>query len=194
MKQAAVGPSGSASPYSVAQMRILTAALALFGERGVSGTSLQMIADAVGVTKAAVYHQFSTKEAIVVAAVEIELGGFEDALDAAESGRGDRGAQEALLTDVVDLAVRRRRMVNSLLHDPVIAQLLVEHQPFQQFMERLYRALLDSEGDPEARLRVAMITSAIGGAVTHPLVADLGDDVLRTELLKLTRRFLVSKG
>jgi AcrR family transcriptional regulator len=30
----------------------------------VSGTSLQMIAGAMGVTKAAVYHQFKTKEEI----------------------------------------------------------------------------------------------------------------------------------
>jgi hypothetical protein len=36
---------------------------------GVGGTSLQMIADAIGVTKAAVYHQFNTNEEIVVAAL-----------------------------------------------------------------------------------------------------------------------------
>jgi AcrR family transcriptional regulator len=55
-------------------MRIVTAALVLFSEHGVSGTSLQMIADAIGVTKAAVYHQFRTKEAIVVAAVGRSVG------------------------------------------------------------------------------------------------------------------------
>ena len=32
-----------------------------------------MIADAIGVTKAAVYHQFNAKDEIVVAAVEVEL-------------------------------------------------------------------------------------------------------------------------
>ena len=46
---------------------MLDAALALFADNGVSGTSLQMIADAVGITKAAVYHQFRTKEQIVLA-------------------------------------------------------------------------------------------------------------------------------
>ena len=55
-------------------MRVLVVALDLFAEHGVHGTSLQMIADDIGVTKAAVYHQFKTKEAIVVGAVEIELG------------------------------------------------------------------------------------------------------------------------
>ena len=49
------------------------------------GTSLQMIADEIGVTKAAVYHQFKTKEEIVIALTERELGGLEEALEAAET-------------------------------------------------------------------------------------------------------------
>ncbi len=182
----------TSAPYSAAQIRIITAALALFGEHGVSGTSLQMIAEGIGVTKAAVYHQFKTKEAIVVAAVEVELGGLEEALEAAEAAERDEGALETLLAEVIDLAVGRRRMVNTLLHDPVIVRLLAKHEPFQQFMERLYHALLGEETDAKARLRVAMIASAIGGAVTHPLVDDLDEATLRTELLCLTRQFLTS--
>jgi AcrR family transcriptional regulator len=57
---------GSAA-FTAAQTRIIDAALALFAERGIGGTSLQMIADAIGVTKAAVYHQYNTKDEIVVA-------------------------------------------------------------------------------------------------------------------------------
>ena len=64
-------PGRVSGPYSGAQDRTIAAALDLFVEHGVSGTSLQMIADALGVTKAAVYHQFNTKEEIVVAAVEV---------------------------------------------------------------------------------------------------------------------------
>ena len=56
----------SAIARSAAQTRILVAALDLFAEHGVSGTSLQMIADALGVTKAAVYHQFKTKDEIAL--------------------------------------------------------------------------------------------------------------------------------
>ena len=35
-----------------------------------------------------------------------------------------------------------------------------------------------------------MLIAAISGAVMHPLVADLEDDVVRAELLRLARRFL----
>jgi hypothetical protein len=35
-----------------------------------------------------------------------------------------------------------------------------------------------------------MLTAAIGGAVMHPLVADLDDDTLRAQLRHLARSFL----
>ncbi len=182
------------TPHSASQTRIVLAALDLFVEYGVSGTSLQMIADTVGVTKAAVYHQFRTKEAIVVAAVEVELGRLEGALDAAEAGERGRDAVEALVTQVIDLAVSRRRMVSTLLNDPVIARLLAHHAPFQQFMQRLFGVLLGDRTDPRGRVRAAMVTSAIGGAVTHPLVADLDDATLEAELTHLARGFLDIDG
>jgi AcrR family transcriptional regulator len=178
--------------YSEAQMRVLTAALDLFAEHGVNGTSLQMIADDIGVTKAAVYHQFRTKEAIVVGAVEIELGNLEGALEAAEADAGGPEAVETLLNQVIKLAIGRRRLVGTLQHDPVIIRLLGDHQPFQQFMQRLFAVLLGGTFDARSRVRAAMIAAAIGGAVTHPLVTDLDDETLRSELLGLTQRLLGS--
>ena len=73
----------SAITRTAAQIRVLDAALKLISERGVSGTSLQMIADEMGVTKAAVYRQFKTKEEIVIAITEREMSRLEDALEAA---------------------------------------------------------------------------------------------------------------
>ncbi len=78
----------SAVQRSAAQHRVLDAALTLIADHGVGGTSLQMIADAVGVTKAAVYHQFKTKEEIVIALTERELGRLDDALEASHLGLG----------------------------------------------------------------------------------------------------------
>ncbi len=176
--------------YSDAQVRVLLAALDLFAEHGVNGTSLQMIADHIGVTKAAVYHQFRSKEAIVVGAVEIELGRLEEALDAAEVSDDGPAAVETLLTQVIHLAVERRRMVSTLQHDPVIVRLLADREPFQLFMQRLFRVLLGEEIDVRARVQVAMIASAIGGAVTHPLVSGMEDATLRAEMLDYTRHLL----
>jgi len=175
--------------YSAPQVRVINAALELFTERGVGGTSLQMIADAIGVTKAAVYHQFKTKDEIVLAVAEAELSRVEVAIEFAEAERDPNDARDVLLARIVDLAVERRHMESTLLTDPVIVRYFAHHSPFQQVMDRLYRILM-GEADEEARVPAAMLTAAIGGAVMHPLVADLDDDTLRGQLLHLARRFL----
>jgi AcrR family transcriptional regulator len=175
---------------SAAKTRILTAALALFAEHGVSGTSLQMIADAIGVTKAAVYHQFQTKDEIVIAVSEMELARLESALEDAEAQDSSVRAREVLLTRVIDMAVERRHLVSVLQYDPVIIRLLAEHEPFQRLINRMYGVLLGGNAGAEARVPAAMLSAAIGGSVMHPLVADLDDDTLRSELLHLTRRIL----
>lgn len=88
------------------------------------GTSLQMIADAVGVTKAAIYHQFKTKEQIVIALTERELASLEEALEAAEAEDHPPRARDLLLDRVIDLAVERRGAASTLQFDPVIVRLL----------------------------------------------------------------------
>jgi AcrR family transcriptional regulator len=176
--------------YSAAQTRVLNAAFDLFSTHGVSGTSLQMIADAIGVTKAAVYHQFKTKEEIVIAVAETELIGLQDALDVAEAEPDRTRAREVLLTQVVDMAVSRRRLTGVLQFDPVVVRLLAEHPPFQQFIERLYRVLLGEGDGVEARVNAAVMSGALSAAVMHPLVTDIDDEPLRTQILKVTRRIL----
>jgi len=183
---ATVGPATPVR-YSAARTRIITAALELFGQHGVSGTSLQMIADAIGVTKAAVYHQFNTKNEIVIAVAEVELARLEAALDAAEAEEGSLQAREVLLAQVIDLAVERRGMTSVLQTDPVMVRFLAEHEPFQQLMDRLFAVLIGA-ADAEARVPAAMAAGAIGGAAVHPLVKDLDDETLRRHLLHLARR------
>lgn len=172
---------------SAAQTRILDAALQLIAEHGVGGTSLQMIADAIGVTKAAVYHQFKTKEQIVIALTERELGGLEEALETAEANDHRIQAREVLLSRVIDLAVERRGAASTLQFDPVIVRLLAEHQPFQQFIQRLYGVLVDDAAE-DARVSAAMLSGAIAVGVVHPFVADIDDDTLRAQLLRITHR------
>ena len=181
--------SGTLAP-SAAQARIINAALDLFTRHGVGGTSLQMIADAIGVTKAAVYHQYNTKEEIVLAAAEAELARLEAVIDAAEAEPTRKRARESLVTGIVDLAVERRRTMSTLLSDPVIIGFFAEHEAFREVMHRLRRLLIGDDAGPEASVRTAMLIAAISGAVMHPFVAGLDDDTLRAQLLHLARRFL----
>ncbi|MDM3976246.1 helix-turn-helix domain-containing protein [Mycobacterium marseillense] len=175
--------------HSAARTRVLDAALDLIATHGVSGTSLQMIADAVGITKAAVYHQFRTKEQIVIAVTERELGRLAPALEAAEAYDDGPQARDALLVGVIEMAVRDRRLVRTLQFDPVVVRLLAEHKPFQLFMDRLYRVLLSDAG-LDGRIEAAMFSGALSTAVMHPLVTDIDDDTLLDRVTDLSRRLL----
>jgi AcrR family transcriptional regulator len=178
------------APVTAARTRIIEAALALFAEHGISGTSLQMIADAIGVTKAAVYHQYNTKHEIVLAVAQLVLAGLEAAVTASEAERSRLRAREVLVSQMIDLAVERRRMAGILQRDPVMLRFLEEHEPFRRVMERVNRVLMGSTSGPGARVQAAMVASAIAGTVIHPLVLDLDDESLRSHLLKQVRKLL----
>jgi AcrR family transcriptional regulator len=182
-------PPGSAS-YTPAQTRVIEAALALFAEHGIGGTSLQMIADAIGVTKAAVYHQYHTKDQIVLAVARVVLAGLDAAATAAEAERSRSRAREVLIARMIDLAVERRGWAGVLQRDPVMLRFLEEHESFRRVMERVNRLLMGGASDPRARVQAAMLASAVAGAVIHPLALDLDDETLRAQLLKHARKLL----
>lgn len=186
---AAMNPLGSAS-YTAAQTRIIESALALFSEHGISGTSLQMIADAVGVTKAAVYHQFNAKDEIVRAVAEVVLAGLEAALNAAEAERSRSRAREVLIARMIELAVETRGMASILQRDPVMLRFLDEHEPFRRVMQRVNRLLMGGVAEPRARVQAAALAAAIAGTVIHPLVLEIDDETLRSQLLKQARKLL----
>jgi AcrR family transcriptional regulator len=149
-----------------------------------------MIADEIGVTKAAVYHQYKSKDEIILAAAESELRRLEAVIDVAESESSPKRARDSLLAGIVNLAVDRGRTTSTILSDPVIVGFFADHDEFRDVMHRLRHILIGDDAAPEARVRTAMLIAAISGAVMHPFVADLDDEMVRTELLRLARRFL----
>ncbi len=157
---------------------------------GVAGTSLQMIADAMGVTKAAVYHQFNTKEAIVLACTEVQLAFLERLLDDAAVDDDQGRAREQVLAAVIDMTVARRRSVGALQNDPSVTRLLAEHPPFRRIQTRLRHVLSGERSADTLQVQSAMMFAALTGAVSHPMVADLDDETLRRELGRLVRRLL----
>lgn len=178
---------------TAARAAVIEAALVLFAEHGVGGTSLQMIADAIGVTKAAVYHHYKTKEEIVLAVATVILTRLEAAVTAAEAERSRARARRRLIEGLIDLAVERRRVAGVLQRDPVMLRFLEEHEPFRRVMERVNRVLMGGRASRAARVQAAMLASAIAGAVIHPLVVDLDDKTLRAELLAHASKLFPSR-
>lgn len=188
-QRAAATDESPGPPLTAAQDRIIAASLELFAQRGVGGTSLQMIADAIGVTKAALFYQFRTKDQIVLAAAENELSRLESVVAAAEAEPSRTSRRQVLLEGMVDLSVDRRRTVSVILSDPVVLRVFADHDRYRQVIDRLTEILMGPNGGSHPHLQTAMFMAALSGAVMHPMLADVDDETLRAELLVLARRF-----
>jgi len=169
-----------------AQWRVINAALELFAQHGVGGTSLRMIAGELGVTVAAVYHQYNTKDEIIYAAAESQLQRLEAVVDAAEAIPDASDAREALINGMVDLTAGGvGRSVSAVLSDPIVTGSFDRHARFLDLIPRMRRILMGDEHSHESRIRTATLIAALNGAAIHPFVADYDEATLRRELLKV---------
>lgn len=95
---------------------VLASAVAAFNEHGYDATTMGMLADRLGVTKSATYHHFSSKEALLAAALDEALNGLEAALEAALDESIPAGARLRTLIDrAVHVLVDRLPYVTLLL-------------------------------------------------------------------------------
>jgi len=177
-------------PAGAARERLLSVALDLFAVHGVSGTSLQMIADVLGVTKAAVYHQFQSKEEIVLAVVAPAVDSVARIADLAEARRSPASRREAALSGLVDLVVKNRRLAAVLRADPTVGQLIREYPDMVELSRRIGRLLTGPDPAPEIVVGAAMVGGGLMIAGMDPTLAEFDDEALRRHLLSGARRLL----
>lgn len=175
------------APRGQARARVIDAALGLFAETGFSGTSLQMIAERLGVTKAAVYYQFRAKEDIVLAVLDDALAAMSELVETAERAGGVR----VLLPGLVDLTLTHRHALVALARDPQFVRIVEEHPDFQSVIERVQRVLLGPAPDVRRRVAVSLIGTGLSHVSVDPELADLDDAELRRHLLGLVEELLL---
>jgi len=100
------------------RQQILETAQRLFTELGYDATSLQMIADELGLTKAAVYYHFRAKSDILHAAMQPGIQRLEVLLDEAAAIRGRRARIEHLVDGFTDFLVEHRHYAVMASTDP----------------------------------------------------------------------------
>src|SRR6202035_3717630 len=103
------GMSTRAVQAEQTRQQILETAQRLFAELGYDATSLQMIADEMGLTKAAVYYHFRAKSDILHAAMLPGIQRLHVLLDEAAGIRGPPAPIEHLVSGFVDFLVKNRR-------------------------------------------------------------------------------------
>jgi len=173
------------APRGQGRARVINAALELFAEHGVGATSLQMIADHLGVTKAAVYYQFHAKEEIVVAVVESAFTDMEGFLDEAESASSPHEATGIAMRGLVDLIIAHRQVMATLFRDPATARIVESHQQFQTLASRLSQLLLGPAPDTRRRVATSLLGAGLAQVGMDPELADIDDAALREEMLHL---------
>ncbi|WP_432536761.1 TetR/AcrR family transcriptional regulator [Kineococcus arenarius] len=174
--------------------RLHEAALRLFAEHGVSGTSLQMIADALGVTKAAVYWHYRTKDEIVLGVLTPVVEDLTGVVETARARRGPRARTEALITGLVDVVVRRRMVYVVLAGDPFISELLGKDERLRAVVEEMTDLVAGPGRDEAQRVSALMFLAGLVGPLNHPACAAIADDDLRRHLVEGGRRLLLTRA
>jgi AcrR family transcriptional regulator len=170
--------------------RVLDVALRLFAEHSIAGTSLQMIADELGITKAAVYHHFHTREELLSTLVEPALEEMRALVDAAAAHRTPHARAEHMLTGFVDLAIRHRKLTAILSSDQAITRLLKAQAHYEELVERPLALLGGTLPNPAGRINATVALSGIASTAASDLLGDLDDDTMRKRLTETGRRTL----
>jgi len=170
--------------------RVLDVALRLFAVNSTAGTSLQMIADELGITKAALFHHFRSRDELVAALIEPALIDMRAAVEHAAAQRTPPARAEAMLSGFVDLAVRHRKLTVIISSDQAIIRVLAARAEFDGLVHQPIAFLGGTQPDPAGRINATLVLAGIGASVGSDLLSDLDGDALRTHLLDSARRIL----
>ena len=178
-----------AGPPATTRRRILETAMELFLRYSFAGTSLQMIADELGLTKAAIYYHFRTREQLLIALLEPIFGQIATVVTAAERKRGRRARAEAMLEGYADIVARHREVAAVTAFDPGVRATL-RGQPHWVAMIERQIALLAAAENPERGevMATVVLTGLAGGAAGE--TGHLEDDTLCAHLIDIGRRTL----
>ncbi len=169
----------SRAPHQPSQ-RFVQAALDLFVEHGYSGTSLQMIGDRLGVSKAAVTYHFHSKEELLAAVVAPAFEDLAHLLDGVESVRRESARRREALHAYIDYLIRQRRVASWLSRDVSALTHPVVIEPAQALTGRIDALLISGSDDPLARIWGAAVSQALTGPILNDI--DVTDHELRVQL------------
>lgn len=172
--------------------RVLIEATRLFGERGFDGTSIQAVAEAVGVRRPSVLYHFNSKAALRSAVLDQMIAYWKDAIPsilmAATSG-GDRldKALHAMASFFVEDPNRARLLAREMLDRPEAMRALFDEHlvPWTGLLTNYIRmgqqaGSIRADLDPEA-WTLHMITGAIGAVAVGPVSGHMLTDAPTVE-------------
>ena len=190
-----------------ARKKILEEAIRLFGVQGYEGTSIQAIADAVGIRKQSLFHYFDTKEELRQAVVGELLGHWQKVLPnlLAEASSGyDRfsGTIKALVGFLLEDTNRARVAIREMLDRPEESRVLFDEKlkPWTTLMVNYIRmgqetGTIHKDVDPDSYIILVMMMAigmvAMESAASAMTESD-GDDAMDSKMKELVRIATIS--
>jgi len=148
--------------------RIQSVALELFAEQGYDKTSLREIAERLGVTKAALYYHFKSKEDIVTSLVEDYFGQIDELVAWGKTQPKTPGTRAELLRRYFGIVTAGGEVFRMLQHNQASVNSLAHAKNrsefFRERMDNLVAVL--TEDDPplasQVRAAVALVSVSFG--------------------------------
>jgi AcrR family transcriptional regulator len=161
------GPGGDTLPRGSTRERIQAIALELFAEQGYDKTSLREIAEGLGVTKAALYYHFNSKEDIVRSFTEDYRAELDEVIAWGAGQPPGPATRAAILARYADIVGRRLPVIRFMEQNQAALHSLLSDDASRK---KLFRAqflslcdLLAPPGAPLAdRVRAAMAVVSVG--------------------------------
>jgi AcrR family transcriptional regulator len=162
------------STAEATRQRILDAASELFVERGFAGTSIRDLAVQVGMTKAALYYHFPSKEEMLEALLAPFLDEIDRIIVATATGQWTRAE---LVSRLIGQLNEQGDFLYAVLGDPSVKHAMFERLNLPLRMASLIRVMAGSD-EPTAMLR----SRCAMGALMSGLLGDPGTHATRPQL------------
>jgi AcrR family transcriptional regulator len=182
-------PGDGPTPRTDTRVRVQQVALELFAEQGYEKTSLREIAERLGVTKAALYYHFKSKEDLVHSFTDDYFAEFDALVAWARAQPRSDEARREILDRYVGMVLAGHEVFRFLEQNRAAVQGMHDgKERFSRFRERL-DGLVDVLVGPEAglrdRVRASTAVIAMGATCMFYLQQVDDQDKLRAIVLEM---------
>ncbi|WP_040701799.1 TetR/AcrR family transcriptional regulator [Nocardia vinacea] len=171
------------------RQRLLDVAVALFIRHSFAGTSLQMIADELGFTKAAIYYHFRTREQLLLAVLQPLLQQLRSVIETAEQQRTARTRAESMLNGYAELAAASRSIAAVVTTDPSVIRVVRQQPDWREVIDRPVALLAEPNPGPDGVIAATAVLTGLAGAASGA-PSDVDQETLHRQLLDIGRRIL----
>ena len=161
-------------------------AVELFAQHGYGRTSLREIAERLGMTKAALYYHYPSKQALLLSIIEPLIAEWKTAADKAETMQHNTANVRHVLGECLDVLLRHRAIAGMFNRDaPAVFEAIGRlYEDIVDVHQRLHTWLAGPTPSGADRVRAFAATevlgTALGGGTT---LDDTSDEELRAILL-----------